>query len=356
MFETVTFEDIMARMLRAVPDTFDKRAGSVIYDALAPAAAELVQLYMACDYVLAESFADTAGRDHLILRAAERGLYPYPATKAQVKLEYTPTSLDLTGRRFSLNNLNYIVIETTTSGECVLECETPGSEGNALGSVIPIEYIDGLQTAAITSILIHGEDDEDTESFRERYFDSFEKDAFGGNITDYQNRTNALPGVGATKVLPAWDGGGTVKLIIENSDFASPSSNVVSAVQTAIDPAANSGLGYGLAPIGHEVTVVGVDSVTVNIAVQLTFKSGYGWITVGPLITEALGEYLLDLRKNWADSDNITVRISQVISKVISVPGVDDVTGAKINNNTANLELDEDEIPILGEVTQWTGS
>ena len=57
MFETVTFEDIMARMLRAVPDTFDKRAGSVIYDALAPAAAELVQLYMACDYVLAESFA-----------------------------------------------------------------------------------------------------------------------------------------------------------------------------------------------------------------------------------------------------------------------------------------------------------
>ena len=37
----MTFDEIMERLLERVPDTFDKREGSVIWDALAPAAYEL---------------------------------------------------------------------------------------------------------------------------------------------------------------------------------------------------------------------------------------------------------------------------------------------------------------------------
>lgn len=35
-----------------------------------------------------------------------------------------------------------------------------------LGQMIPIEYIDGLETATLTEILIPGEDEEDTEVLR----------------------------------------------------------------------------------------------------------------------------------------------------------------------------------------------
>ncbi len=41
----ITFDSVMADLLAAVPDTVDKREGSVIYDALAPAAAEIVKCY-----------------------------------------------------------------------------------------------------------------------------------------------------------------------------------------------------------------------------------------------------------------------------------------------------------------------
>ena len=41
MYEALTFEAILERMLGRVDDSFDKREGSVIYDALAPAAVEL---------------------------------------------------------------------------------------------------------------------------------------------------------------------------------------------------------------------------------------------------------------------------------------------------------------------------
>ena len=60
MFEDMTYEHILQRMLNKIPSSMDKREGSIIYDALAPAAVELTQLYMDLDLTLNETFADTA--------------------------------------------------------------------------------------------------------------------------------------------------------------------------------------------------------------------------------------------------------------------------------------------------------
>ena len=58
---------------------------------------------------------------------------------------------------------------------------------------------------------------------RQRYFDSFDSKAYGGNVDDYLNKTNSLPGVGSTKVTPVWNGGGTVLLTILNSEYGKAS-------------------------------------------------------------------------------------------------------------------------------------
>ena len=78
--------------------------------------------------------------------------------------------------------------------------------------------------------------------------------SFGGNVADYKERVNAMNGVGGVKVYPVWNGGGTVKLVIINSEFNVPSAELVGQVQTAVDPVQNSGRGVGIAPIGHVVT------------------------------------------------------------------------------------------------------
>ena len=41
MYEHITYEGIMSRILARVPDTLDKREGSIIYDAVAPIAVEI---------------------------------------------------------------------------------------------------------------------------------------------------------------------------------------------------------------------------------------------------------------------------------------------------------------------------
>ena len=95
MFEEYDFDTLVERMLSNVDDKFDKREGSVIYDAVAPAALELANLYVALDMVMDEVFADSASYYYLIKRAAERGIYPKEETYAECKLTVLPADHNL---------------------------------------------------------------------------------------------------------------------------------------------------------------------------------------------------------------------------------------------------------------------
>ena len=352
MYENITFEQILQRMLDRVPDTMDKREGSIIYDALSPAAVELQLMYIEFDVILTETFGDTASRDYLIRRAAERGVTPYPASFASLKAESTPEDLDIPiGSRFSLNDLNYVITSKIQDGEYTVQCETEGAVGNKyFGSLIPINYIDGLETIEITELLIPGEDEEDTESIRSRYFETFDTKPFGGNQKDYIQKTNAISGVGATKVTPIWNGGGTVLLTILNSEFNKASSTLIQTVQNEIDPT-QDGFGVGIAPIGHIVTVNTADEVTINIKTNITFQEGYNFNGLKTEITDAMNAYLLEIRKQWANEENSVVRISQIETRILNITGVVDVSGTTINGASSNLVLGTYEIPVLGVIS-----
>lgn len=202
----VTYNEILERMLARVSDKFDKREGAVIFDTHSPTAIELELLYVELNTILAEAYGDSASREYLVKRCKERGITPYEATYAVLKGEFTPTNIDVTGQRFNIGSTNFVVLEKIADGEYQVQCETAGIVGNQqLGTMIPIEYIEGLETAELTEILIPGEDEEDTEDLRTRYFDSFNEKAFGGNARDYLEKTNAIPGVGSTKVTRVWN-------------------------------------------------------------------------------------------------------------------------------------------------------
>jgi uncharacterized phage protein gp47/JayE len=350
MYEDITFELILQRMLDRVPESIDKREGSIIYDALAPAAVELQNMYIELDAVLEESFADTQSRPFLIRRAAERGIIPYPATAAILKGVF---NIDIPiGSRFSLESLNYIAVEKISTGVFKLQCESVGPEGNRyFGALIPIEYIDGLESASLTEVLIPGEDEEETEQIRTRYFSSFETKAFGGNKKDYIDKTNAIAGVGATKVTPTWNGGGTVKLTILNADFDKASETLINTVQELIDPT-QDGQGVGIAPIGHIVTVETATEIVVNIKTLITFDTGHTFDGKKQRIIDAISAYLHELRQGWANHTNQIVRIAQIETRIMSIEGVLDISNTTINDSPSNLELSNHQIPAMGEVSE----
>lgn len=354
MYENVTYEDILKRMLDKIPSNMDKREGSVIYDALAPAAIELQNMYLELDVILNETFADTASLTFLEKRAAERGIHRTPATNAILKATVTPSTVEIEiGSRLSLNDLNYQVTEKISNGEYKVQCEESGTVGNYyFGNMIPIDYIHGLQVMEVTELLIPGEDAEDVEALRERYFESLTSQAYGGNIEDYRVKVRDIPGVGGVKVTPVWNGGGTVKVTITDSTYSVPSDELVTLVQTVIDPVDHSGEGYGVAPIGHVVTVEGAEGVTVNIVTSITYAPGWSWNAAASYIKKTLDDYFSELSKMWDETNetNLIVRISQIESKILQVDGVVDISGTTLNGSDANLYLTKNQIPVRGSV------
>ncbi len=396
MYEDQTYEAIMERVLSRVSDSFDKREGSLIFDATGPLSAELSLLYIALDYMLNCMYVDTAPRENLILLGHERGILPSEASTAVGIGEFN-IDVEL-GARFSLEQYNYIVTAKVDTHKFELTCETPGSEpNNTLGTLIPIEYIEGLETAELTSIIIPGVDEEDTEVYRARLIESFTYQHFGGNKIEYKQKILDLDGVGAVKIYPTWNEdiapaslippegtdtwiagltgiseelkawllavctagmakqlttGGAVKAIILDGDFNVPSAELIAAVQTAMDPAENAGEGVGLAPIGHIVNIMGPQTQTVNIHFgSIDYAEGFDWNSVKPYAEEIIDSYLLDLKEAWQDSENIVIRLSRIEALMLSCTGVIDIGGAMINGEAENLSLSSETIPIRGSVS-----
>ena len=350
MFETQTYEVIMERMLARVPDTLDKREGSVIWDAIAPMAAEMAQLYIDMDFLLDNTFADTATRAYLIRRAAERNLAPEAATYAVVKAVFVPDTLEIPiGSRFSLEDLNYSVIQKREAGVYQLQCETAGMAANRLfGPLVSIDVINGLEDARITEVLILGEEEEDTEVFRERYFNSFRSQASGGNVAWYKETIHKLDGVGGVKVLRAWNGPGTVKTIITDAAYGVPTDTLIERVQAELDPEQNQGDGLGLAPIGHVVTVEAAAAEEIRIACNITYENEAAFADVQEEAERVIDKYFQELNANWENLQNIIVRISQIEARLLDVAGILDIGDTTINGLGSNYTVSGNALAVRG--------
>ncbi|MBR3697613.1 MAG: baseplate J/gp47 family protein [Clostridia bacterium] len=352
--EYYSFESILQRMLDNISDDIDKREGSIIYDALAPAAAEMAQMYIKLKNDMDLIFVDTAPGEYLDRIANQIGMNREEASSA-IKLarfyDENEQFMDVDiGARFTCNDYYWTVIEKISTGNYRIEAEEAGSLPNSItGKLIPVNYIVGLGSAVLSDLLIPGEDEESDEDFRARYIENVKAPAFAGNITDYRTQVKAISGVGDLKVIPVWNGGGTVKLILLDSDYNVPSATLISDVQEIVFPTGNNG-NLGIAPIGHNVTVVGAASETINIETTITLENNYTLNSIQDSINEAIEEYFLSLRKKWATVDNIVVRIAQLENKILGVDGILDISDTTINSQTGNIQLEINEVPILGTV------
>ena len=345
MNEIPTYEEILQRCLDRIPNTIDKRQGSIIYDALAPCCVELAQMYIELSGIYDQVFIDTAVGEALDKLVEQNGVKRKDATYALRKGEFN--MVVPVGNRFSDGENTYIVIENIAgTNNSILRCEQAGSVGNGYyGSLTPITYLQGLTKAELTDIIDMGDDIESDEDLRVRYMESVTAPQFGGNVSDYQNKVKSLTGVGGCKVIPIWNGGGTVKLIITNSQGGVPTSSLVNDVQEAVDPNQDQ-RGLGIAPIGHIVTVEGAAAKKIAVSATFTLESGVNPIDIQDSVNNVVDNYFKSLSVNWDKEDNLIARISQLEIRLLGVAGVLDITNTKMNNSSSNLSLQSNEIPV----------
>lgn len=371
--EQYSFEYLMEEALARVPDTIDKREGSIIYDAIAPACYELSEYYMRLRRILQDTFAETASEQYLDLRVAERGITRFQSTQAIKKGEFSnssgaPLNIEI-GSRFSTISdtqpINYIVLApyqvegVNVPGSYQLICEEFGTIGNSyVGNIIPIDYVQGLSEALMTDLIIPARDVETDDDLRARYFLTLTDKPFGGNLAQYDEVLKNIEGVGEVQIYPVWDGGGTVKCSVIDASFNPITTDFINVIQNEIDPTPQ-GTGLGLAPIGHIVTVVTPDELTINIETNILLMAGYTKAQVEQPIKDALEEYMLSLRRQWGIPNDFNehllgVYISRINAAILNVAGIANVTDTTINGLPQDLTLIQtaalQELPILGQV------
>ena len=132
MYENMTFENVMDRCLARVSASVDKREGSIVYDAIAPAAAELAILYIELAYLMDRAFPDTETGDDLTKKCRERSVFRTAATQAVRKGYFEKADgggCDMEiGTRFSGGDINFTVTERIAPGQYSLTAETAGTE------------------------------------------------------------------------------------------------------------------------------------------------------------------------------------------------------------------------------------
>lgn len=368
--ETQNFDYWLNLMLDNVPNDIDKREGSIIYDAVAPAAMVSAQQSLSLANIIRETYIKTAQGEFLDYRAVEHGTSRYTATNTEVKARFNdddgnPVNVEVGDRFASIaeSPIFYTVIKANGDGTAEMQAEEAGTSANSyIGQVLPVTPNDNLAWAEITEITIPAKDEENDEHLRARLLNSNYWVAYGGNVADYLDMTSKIPDVGATQIYPVWNGAGTVKLVILNNDLMPASQTLIKKVKEEIDPEDNETQGYGLAPIDHRVTVVAPETFEVNIAMNVTTAENASIDTIRTNIKVSLEELFKSLRRDWSTINatvgrgySMTIYRSKILSRVMMLEGVANATMPRLNGKDEDLQLvfnnTVSQLPVLGEVT-----
>ncbi len=336
---TTTKDEILTRMLSEVPDTIDKREGSLIYYALAPTATELEKVYEKYDEAQLSISLDDATGDDLTDLCAQSGTDRKAATYALRKGEFS-AEVPI-GNRFGLSETTYVVLSNISGFNYILQCEQAGTVGNSYsGTLLPITHIDGLQAATLTDILTAGANEESDDELRARHRQNIADPAQDGNAAQYRKWATDYSTIGIARVLPLWAGGNTVKVVITNRSFLPAEETLVTEFQEYMDPE-SAGLGNGAAPLGSKVTISGGISKEISVSSNVILAEGYA----EPLgAAEAIASYLASIT-----FVKTSVSYMRIGGALLDCDSISDINSLTINSGTVDIALGDEEIPQLPE-------
>ena len=366
------FDYWLELVLSYVPENIDKREGSIIYDAVAPAAMALAEQSLQLANIVKQTYVKTADDEFLDYRATEYGTARYPATYTKALARAVGDTEDGTvdnirvGDRFASVQDEPVFYKVTYVNEnktFVLTAETAGTGPNSyIGQVLPVTPNDRITYAEIIEVSAPARDTETDDHLRARLLAENRWAAYGGNVVDYLDMLQNIEEVGGGQVYPVWAGAGTVKLVILDNDLKPASKQLCHQVKEIIDPEDATTQGYGLAPIDHRVTVTAPEELVVNVETTIVLDQSVNPDYVKARIKEQLVKYFADLRRTWSDINrqtgrgySMTIYRSRILSRVMMLEGIANATMPRLNGRDEDLQLvfnnTTSQLPVLGEVT-----
>ena len=182
---------------------------------------------------------------------------------------------------------------------------------------------------------------------------------------DYDLITSAYPITYGKKL----EFDGSVMISVVDDNFDPLSAGAITNLQNKIDPPDNSGEGYGIAPIGHYVTITTPTEANVNVVLTASFKTGSDVDEEKVKIANSVSKYFTSVRKEFGQDSILEIVVAFISRNILNdCPNVTNITQLKIYdmreavptpetdkityNDTAYVQY----IPKLGTLTINTAS
>ena len=358
----MTPERIQAEMMDELPEDIDDMPGGFPWDFTMPTALELSKF---ATYNLARTlalmFPQYAWGDWLDLHGERVGIIRRAARKATGTLRITTNAAGIglvipAGTIFctpATDNSDSILYETDE--ECIVEtgeayipitAVTAGTVSNVMAGAVSLAFkpITNLTSIGNTAAITDGTDIEDDESYRERILEYYRSElSYVGCPADYVRWAKEISGVGSAICIPEWDGPGTVKLVITDSQGEPASESILEDVYDYIAKTVDSL--ERLAPIGATLTVVAPTPVTLDFSVYIKVDDDYSLAQVRTMIQSNLEAYyeeaIEDGEIKWADCFAI----------ITDTDGVYDAKDFLLNGGTVNVSVAATMYPKTGTLT-----
>ena len=340
---------ILNRMLDNIDSSYDKSKGQFVYDILSAAAKEFESAYADNEKEILRKHIDSSSGKYLEEIVKQyANITRKSATYASgiVKITADVGAKFKTGDLVSIGSVNYAADKEYTADEsgiikAKVICTTLGSAGNTKENTIIYfpKTISGLKTVTNEEEFSNGYDEETDEELKKRYYEKIGDPETSGNVAQYKAWAKSVTGVGDAKVIECWNGAGTIKIVLIDSNREPSSEELNKAVKDYIEsvrPACSGAL-----------TVESSTSVTIDINVKLQVNTtNYTLEQIHEDIEKNLDKYLKDV----SFKEESSIAYFAIADKIFNSKGVKNIVSLTINGSKDDISIADTQIAKLGSV------
>lgn len=342
MFETQSKDEIQQRMAADLSGMNPNSTveGSFGRDIINATSVEFEKTYAELSLVSQAGFAQTSWGEYLENIAEEHGVFRRSAVRAIGTVTVTGTGTVSQGTLFQTQDGTEFsatsTVKVTASADVPVQAVEYGSKGNVAAGAITIipMSIPGITRVTNAKATYDGFDEETDEELRERLLFKVRMPATSGNMNDYIEWGTSVEGVGHITVVPLWNGNGTVKLLVTDSNGQPASPELLARVTEKVE---------SMHPIGATVSVIAPSVLDLTIALTPTKGGGDA-----AAIKKVLNAYFLS--RQYTEKKVSYAKVGQLIIENADTTQVEDYDNLTINGATANVGVDTDQIPSVVEV------
>lgn len=353
--EDADADKIQARMMKELPEDIDDMPGGFPWDFTMPTAlviSEFVQdRFVRVLQLMFPQFAwgtwlDLHGeRVHVTRRAARKATGTITVTGNTGVLIpagtifCTPATDNSDSVLFATDTEVMVMGENTEIPVTAVEAGT-GSNVRAGAVSIAFRPITGLTSITNVEAITGGTDEEDDETYRGRIIEAYRSSSnFTGCPADYVRWAKEVSGVGFALCIPEWDGPGTVKLVITDSNGDPGSQAILDEVYEHIMADSEDSL-LRLAPIGATLTVVAPEPVEVTYTCYVKVDDDYTMNQIREACRTNLEAYYAEAIEDGE------LKYADCFAIITQTDGVYDAKNFRLNGGTDNIPISQGEFPL----------